>query len=57
MNKASKKKINWSRLLIIALVIIGSICVLDNTWRLSTELWHAVTHTIGNHQWSTLVIR
>jgi hypothetical protein len=56
MNKASKKKINWSRFIIIVLVVIGSICVLDNTIRLGKELCNAVTHTIGHHQWSTVVI-
>lgn len=57
MNKSNKKKINWSRFIIVVLVIIGSITVIDNTWRLGTELCHAVTHTIGHHQWSTVVIK
>ena len=57
MNKSNKKKINWSRFIIVELVIIGSITVIDNTWRLGTELCHAVTHTIGHHQWSTVVIK
>jgi hypothetical protein len=52
----SKKSINWKKLLVIALVIIGAICVLDNTIRLGSELVHAVTNTIGHHQWSTVVI-
>jgi hypothetical protein len=52
----SKKSINWKKLLVIALVIIGAICVLDNTIRLGSELVHAVTSTIGHHQWSTVVI-
>jgi hypothetical protein len=56
MNKASKKKINWFRFIVIVLVIIGSICVIDNTFRLGKELCNAVTHTIGHHQWSTVVI-
>jgi hypothetical protein len=53
----SKKKINWARFIIIVLVVIGSICVLDNSIRLGKELCNAVTHTLSHHQWSTVVIK
>jgi hypothetical protein len=57
MNSAIKKqnKIKVSRIIMIVLIIIGSITVIDNTWRLGRELSHAVIRTVSNHRWNTLV--
>lgn len=50
---ATGKKVKWDRVLIIVLAVIGSLCVLDNTWRLSKEVFNTVVH----HNWSTVVIK
>jgi len=55
----NKKKgtVKGSRILVVALIVIGSITVLDNTIRLSAEMYKAVTHTFINHQWATVVVK
>jgi hypothetical protein len=47
-----KVKVNGRKIIVVILVVIGSICVIDNTIRLGSEIGHAVTQ----HKWSTVVI-
>lgn len=56
-NSASKKKVKASRVIMIALMIIGGLTVLDNTYRLGRELGRSITQTIQNHRWNMVVVK
>jgi hypothetical protein len=53
----AKKKIKPGRVIIIALIVIGGLTVLDNTWRLGRELGSAIRHTLSTHRWNMVVIK
>jgi hypothetical protein len=51
------KKVKPWRVVLIALIIIGGLTVLDNTWRLGRELGSAIGHTLSTHRWNMVVIK
>jgi hypothetical protein len=56
-NSASKKKVKVSRVIMIALMVIGGLTVLDNTYRLGKELGRSISSTIASHRWNMVVIK
>lgn len=53
MTTTTKKKVNYARIILVTLAVIGSITIIDNTYRLGSELFR----TIKTHQWSTTIIK
>jgi hypothetical protein len=51
-----KSKVKFGRIVVIVLVIIGSITVLDNTWRLGREMGSSIIHVLKSHQWKLVVV-
>jgi hypothetical protein len=55
MRSSNKKK--PGRIIIVILVVIGSVCVLDNCFRLTCDISKAIVKTVKHHSWSTVVVK
>jgi hypothetical protein len=52
----TNRKLDWKKIVIVILVVIGAITVLDNVWRLTKEMSHAVVSTVQHHDWSLNIV-
>jgi hypothetical protein len=53
MTTIIKRKINYTKVILVTLAIIGLITVIDNTFRLSME----IMRTLRSHTWNTHIIK
>jgi predicted nucleic-acid-binding protein len=52
-----KRKINYTKVILVTLAVIGTITILDNTYRLTKEIGNSVIKTVQSHKWSTRIIK
>lgn len=52
-----KRKINYKKIVLITLAFIGSITVIDNTYRLGRELGNSIINTVHTHKWGTHITK
>lgn len=52
-----KRKINYTKVILVTLAVIGSITILDNTFRLTKEIGNSIINTVQSHRWSTRIIK
>jgi predicted nucleic-acid-binding protein len=53
----TKRKINYTKVILVTLAVIGTITILDNTYRLTKEIGNSVIKTVQSHRWSTRIIK
>lgn len=52
-----KRRINYTKVILVTLAVIGSFTVLDNTFRLTKEIGNSIINAIQSHKWCTHIIK